>query len=72
MSNIDTLTSAGLIASGSTFSDADTKAINNLTTDEVNALISVYNAVGLDFLSRNCGSSSPAPSPTTHPVGIVF
>lgn len=72
MSNINTLMNAGLIAQGATFSEADTKTINSLTTDEVNALINVYNAVGLDFLSRNCGSSDPGPSPTTHPIGIVF
>jgi NADP-dependent 3-hydroxy acid dehydrogenase YdfG len=72
MSNIDTLTAAGLIAQGATFSDADTKTINNLSQTEINALINVYNTVGLDFLSRNCGSSSPAASSTTHPIGIVF
>lgn len=72
MSNIDTLTSAGLIASGATFNADDTATINNLSTDEVNALISVSQAVSSDFLSRNCGSSSPGASPTTHPIGIVF
>ncbi|MGC2111623.1 MAG: hypothetical protein WA655_19055 [Candidatus Korobacteraceae bacterium] len=72
MSNVATLTTAGLIATGSTFSDADTKTIESLSTDEVNALISISQKVTSDFLSRNCGSSSPGPSPTTHPLGIVF
>jgi hypothetical protein len=72
MSNIDTLTKAGLIASGSVFSQADQTTINNLSADEVNALISVSQAVSTDFLVRNCGSSSPGASPTTHPIGIVF
>jgi hypothetical protein len=70
MSNIATLMSAGLITSGSVFNPADTAAIENLSTDEVNALISVYNKVGLSFLSRNCGPN-PAPGPG-HPIGIVF
>jgi hypothetical protein len=72
MANVDTLVSAGLIANASQISSQDQDTINKLTTDEINALISVYNAVGLGFLSRNCGSSSPAASPTTHPLGIVF
>ncbi len=72
MSNIDTLTKAGLIAAGSVFSGADQTTINNLSADEVNALISVSQAVTTDFLVRNCGSSSPGASPTTHPIGIVF
>jgi len=72
MSNIATLMNAGLIAAGSTFSSADQTTIESLSTDEVNALISISQAVTTDFLSRNCGSSSPGPSPTTHPIGIVF
>jgi hypothetical protein len=70
MSNISTLTNAGLITSGTVFSPADVTTIENLSTDEVNALISVYNQVGLSFLARNCGPN-PAPGPG-HPIGIVF
>ena len=66
--NIVTLTNAGLIASGATFSSEDQATIDNLSTDEVNALISVSQAVTTDFLVRNCGSSSPGASPTTHPI----
>jgi hypothetical protein len=72
MSNIATLTSAGLIAAGATFSEADQNTINSLSADEVNALISISKKVSLDFLSRNCGSPSPAAAASTHPVGIVF
>jgi hypothetical protein len=72
MSNIGTLMNAGLIAAGAVFSEADQTTINNLSADEVNALISVSQAVSTDFLVRNCGSSSPGASPTTHPIGIVF
>jgi hypothetical protein len=71
MSNITTLMNAGLIASGTVFSAEDTATIENLSATEVQALIAVYNQVGLSFLSRNCGSSSPAPGPG-HPIGIVF
>jgi hypothetical protein len=70
MSNITTLMNAGVITSGTVFSPADTTVIENLSTDEVNALISVYNTVGLNFLTRNCGPN-PAPGPG-HPIGIVF
>jgi hypothetical protein len=72
MSNISTLTNAGLIAASTTFSQADQNTIESLSADEVSALISISQKVSLDFLSRNCGSSSPAAAPTTHPVGIVF
>jgi hypothetical protein len=72
MSNVATLTSAGLIAASSVFSPSDTAMIESLSTDEVNALISISQKVSLDFLGRNCGSSSPAASATTHPIGIVF
>ena len=72
MSNVNTLMTAGLIAANAVFSQADQNTIESLSTDEVNALISISQTVSLDFLSRNCGSSSPAASPTTHPVGIVF
>jgi len=72
MSNIDTLTAAGLIVNASRISKADQDTINSLSSDEINALINVYNTVGLTFLSNNCGSSDPAPSAAGHPLGIVF
>ncbi len=72
MSNIATLMNAGLIAANAVFSQADQNTIESLSSDEVNALISISQKVTTDFLSRNCGSSSPAASPTTHPIGIVF
>jgi len=72
MANVDTLVKAGLIADAAQIAPQDQATINNLTTDEVNALISVYNTVGLAFLSNYCGSDDPAPSPATHPIGIVF
>ena len=72
MSNIATLTSAGLIAAGATFSQGDQALIESLTTTEVNALISINQKLTPDFLARNFGSASPAASPSTHPLGIVF
>ncbi len=71
MSNIDTLKAAGLMTAGAALTATDTATINSLTTDEVNALISVYNKVGLNFLSRNCGSNDPAAG-AAHAIGIVF
>lgn len=72
MSNIATLTSAGLIAAGANFSQGDQALIESLTTTEVNALISINQKLTPDFLARNFGSASPAASPSTHPLGIVF
>ncbi len=72
MSNLATLTNAGLIVAGSTFSSADQNAIESLSTDEVNALISISQKISSDFFTRNCGGVAAAASPTTHPVGIVF
>jgi hypothetical protein len=72
MSNLTTLISAGLIDGSTPLSQADQDVINNnLSAAEVSALISVYGKVGLSFLSRNCGSATPAPGPG-HPIGIVF
>ena len=72
MANVDTLVSAGLIVNASRISTADQNAINSLSTDEINALISVYNTVGIKFLQNNCGTSDVAPSATGHALGIVF
>ncbi|MGB8887200.1 MAG: hypothetical protein WCC87_10785 [Candidatus Korobacteraceae bacterium] len=72
MSNVATLMNAGLIAANTVLTQADQNTIESLSSAEVNALISINQKVTTDFLSRNCGSSSPAASPTTHPIGIVF
>jgi len=71
MSNVDTLVSAGLILSSNLPSQTDQATINKLSTDEINALISVYNAVGASFLQTNCNVSSVGPS-ASRIVGIVF
>jgi len=69
--NIVTLTNAGLIASGATFSSEDQATIDNLSTDEVNALISVSQAVTTDFWSGT--AARPPPGLAHHtPDGIVF
>ena len=70
MSNITTLMNAGLIAANAVFSPGDTAIIEGLSTDEVNALINVYNACGTTFLQNNTGCN-PVPGPG-HPIGIVF
>ena len=46
MSNIATLTNAGLIVANTTFSSDDQNAIESLTSDEVNALISISQKIG--------------------------
>ena len=66
------LTNARLIVANTTFSSDDQNAIESLTSDEVNALISISQKIGSGFFSRNCGGVTPAASSTTHPVGIVF
>lgn len=72
MSNLSTLTTAGLIAQGATFSAEDQQLIESLTQDEVSALISVKNKLNAAFVSRNIGSAAvPAGSPAKT-IGIVF
>lgn len=68
MANIDTLKSNGVIAQSATFNDADTKFINDLTTAEVNALISIKGKISPEFVSNHIGSAGP----TAKAIGIVF
>lgn len=67
MSNLSTLQNAGLIAQGASFNATDMAIINNLTTDEVNALISVAGKLTPQFIASNI-----ATPPAGMPVGIVF
>ncbi|PWT99176.1 MAG: hypothetical protein C5B51_27745 [Terriglobia bacterium] len=53
MANYDTLLSAGVIPPQHTLSNDDIQVINNLTQDEVNALIDLKSALGEDFIRRN-------------------
>lgn len=73
MNNVQKLTAAGLIVSGSLPSPADQTTINNLSSTEVDGLIHIWQTVGLDFLARNCngagGTVAPGPSRV---IGIVF
>ncbi len=72
MSNVDTLVTKGLILANNLPSQADQDTINNnLSSDEINALVSVYNKVGAAFLQRNCNVPTVPPSPQRI-VGIVF
>lgn len=67
MSNLSTLQNAGLIAQGASFNATDMAIINNLTTDEVNALISVSGKLTPQFIANNIATSG-----TGMPIGIVF
>ncbi len=68
MSNLTTLQNNGLIASNATFNATDTAIIDSLTTDEMNALISVKGKVTAEFIANNIGSAGAA----TKSIGIVF
>ncbi len=71
MSNISKLTSAGLIAAGASFSDADQALLESLSDDEVNALISIKQKLPAEFLQRNC-SGGPQAAAGGPALGIVF
>jgi len=68
MANIDTLKSHGVIAQSATFNDADTKFINDLTPEEVNALVSIKGKLSAEFVASHIGSAGP----TAKAIGIVF
>jgi len=53
MNNVDTLIAAGIIPQNHTLTSADMAAINDLSTDEVNTIISLKTKLGGDFLQRN-------------------
>jgi hypothetical protein len=60
MTNREKLEDAGVIRPGHNFNPQDNQAIENLSNEEVDVLINVYNELGEEFLERNC------------PHGIVF
>ena len=60
MSNITTLTNAGLIAPNAKFNAADQQVIESLSQDEVNALISISKKLSADFVARNFGGGGGA------------
>jgi hypothetical protein len=53
MTNYDTLVNAGIIPATNSLTDSDISTINNLTPDEVNAMLALKSALGADFLQRN-------------------
>ena len=53
MNNFDMLINAGVIPPDHSLSDSDIAVINKLTTDEVNALVSLQSSLGTDFIRRN-------------------
>ncbi|HEV2177760.1 MAG TPA: aroma-sacti cluster domain-containing protein [Terriglobia bacterium] len=53
MSQVQKLQQAGLIPDPSKLTDADTAKVNALSDAEVNALISVKQQLGDDFLTQN-------------------
>jgi hypothetical protein len=78
MSNIATLTSAGLIAKTATFNAADQQTIESLSPDEVNALISISKKLSPDFVARHFGGgaeemdAAAGVGAPARSVGIVF
>ena len=58
MTNVQRLQAAGLIPDPSKLSAADTAAVNALSDNEVNALISVKQSWGDDFINRNVVQSA--------------
>jgi hypothetical protein len=65
MTNFERLEQAGLIRHGHKFSRDDLRLVESLSSEEVEALISVRAKVGEDFLRRNTSGDVPA-------MGIVF
>ena len=61
MNNYQRLVQAGLILPGASISGEDQQTINNLSSDEVTALINIKNQLGDAFLQRNART-----------IGIVF
>jgi len=64
MANLDQLTAAGLIPSGTALNPDDEKIINSLTPAEVSALISVKSKLTPGFIQRNLAAERSS--------GIVF
>jgi len=71
VSNVDKLTGAGLIASGAALTPDDHSVINNLSDDEVNALVSVSKKLPSHFVQKHWGKSSTQPA-GEQSLGIVF
>ncbi len=72
MSNLDTLTNAGLITGGANFSDADKTLIESLTAEEVNSLVSVRRKLGQAFMDRNTSATAVGGAQAARIIGIVF
>ncbi len=73
MNHVAQLMAAGVILGTNPPNQADTDFINNnLSDDEVNALISVYGKLQQAFVQRNFSVNSNAPAPGTRVIGIVF
>jgi len=72
--NLELLEAAGLITSGNLPNATDVATINNLNQQDVQGLINVFNAVGQQFLARDCGGKNDtvAPQQGVRSIGIVF
>jgi hypothetical protein len=53
MSNLETLKAAGVVPDNHTLSDTDCSTIENLSDQEVQALISLKQKLGDEFVQRN-------------------
>ena len=72
MSNLSDLMNGGVISASATFTDGEMTIINNLTSTEVTALISIWGKVkGTTLINSNCNASSISGS-SKNTIGIVF
>jgi hypothetical protein len=72
MSNLSDLMNGGVISASATFTEGELTIINNLTSTEVAALISIWPKVnGTSLINNNCNGSSLSSS-SKNTIGIVF
>ncbi len=72
MSNLGDLMNGGVITASAVFTEAEMTIINNLTSTEVAALISIWGKVqGTTLINNNCNASSISGS-SKNTIGIVF
>jgi hypothetical protein len=69
MTNYQRLLDAGLISPTAQFSDSDKALIESLSSDEVDAMISIHAKTG-DFVQQHAQAAGLAPQKCA--IGIVF
>jgi len=69
--NLQKLIDAHLVDASRLPNATDVAAIENLNSNDVDALIRIYHNVGVSFIATNCGVTAPGPGPARS-IGIVF